>query len=125
MLALPAVAELRDRPLLAVGDEDRVVAEAAAAARRVGDRSLDDAGAAENRAVGRDRDELGDVARSSIGRALELAEQLRDRRRSFRRVARRVQPGATVERGDLDAGVLADGPAADALPRERGLDECV
>src|SRR5581483_7820026 len=100
MLVLPAVAELADRQLLAVGDEDRVVAEAAAAARRVGDRPLDDAGAAELVAVRRDRDELADVARAAIRDARELAEQLRDRRRALRRISRRVDAGPPVERVD-------------------------
>ena len=49
---LPLVAELRDGPLLAVGDEDRVVAEAFAAARLVDDAALERAGAAVLRAVG-------------------------------------------------------------------------
>ena len=43
VLALPVVAELRDRPRLALRDEDRVVAEALAAARLARDRALEHA----------------------------------------------------------------------------------
>ena len=42
-------------------------------------------------AVGRDRDELGHVARAPVVDAVELAEQLRDRRRALGRVARGVR----------------------------------
>src|SRR5438128_530017 len=62
VLLLPLVAELRDRELLAVGHEDRVVAEALAAARLAGDPALEDPGAADLLPVRRDRDELRDVA---------------------------------------------------------------
>src|SRR3954469_6387858 len=120
-LALPGVAELAHRPRLAVGHEHRVVPEAAAAARRVGDHALDRAGAAQLGAAGRDRDELAHVSRTTIGLVAELGEELRDRSRAFRCIARRVHPRAAAEGGDLDAGVLADRPTADALVPETGL----
>ena len=59
VLRLPVVAELGDRALLAVGDEHRVVAEAFAAARRVGDPALERRPVPRTSlAVGRERDEL-------------------------------------------------------------------
>ena len=70
--------------------------------------------------VGCKRDELRDVARAASLDAVELTEQLRDRGRALRCVARRVEPRAAVERLDLDARVLADRPAsrrADARPK--------
>src|SRR5690242_17482474 len=111
MLVLPRVAELRDGLRLAVGDEDRVVAKPAGAARLQRDRAVRDAGSAELRPVRRNRDELGDVACTPVCDTVELAEELRDRGRTFRCVARGVQARASAERGDLDPGVLADRPA--------------
>src|SRR5579859_7692991 len=104
---LPGVAQLANRLLLAVRDEDRVVAEATGATRRVGDAPVDDTRAPELLAVGRERDELGHIARASVLDALELAEQLGDRGRSFRRIARRLDAGPAAERGDLEPGILA------------------
>jgi uncharacterized membrane-anchored protein len=49
---LPLVAELGHRPLLALGEEDRVEAEALRAARLVDDPALEDAGAAKLFAFG-------------------------------------------------------------------------
>src|SRR4051794_12608301 len=122
VLVLPRVAELCDCPLFAVGNEDRVVAEALAAARLRRDAPFEDPGASGLAAVRRDRDELGDVTRAPVIGSPELAEQLRDRGRALRCVARRVQPRAAVERGDFDAGVLADRPTARALVAEPRLD---
>src|SRR5689334_7760666 len=119
---LPLVPELADRPLLAVGHEDRVVAEAAAPPRRLCDPPLHRAAAPQLLAAGRDRDELGDVARPPVLHAVELAEELRDRRRAFRRIARRAQAGPPPERGDLETGVLPDRPASDVLEAEAGLE---
>ena len=89
---LPLVAELGDRSLLAVGDEDRVVAEALAAARLVGDAAFERPCAAVLRAVGRERDELADVTRarrSSTPSELRAAAGRRDRRRRSARNGRR------------------------------------
>jgi hypothetical protein len=74
---LPLVAELRDRLLLTVGDEDRVEAEALGAARLLGDPAFEDAGPAPLFAVRREGDELAHVARSTPPalNALELGEQ--------------------------------------------------
>jgi hypothetical protein len=85
---LPVVAELRHGSLLARGDEDRVVAEAFRAARRLGDAAFQDAGAAELAAVRRDQDELADVARRAILDAFELAQELRVRLAALGAVAR-------------------------------------
>src|SRR5436190_18207572 len=52
VLRLPFVPELGDRPLLAVRDEDRVVAEALAPLRRDGDPTLERARAAELASIG-------------------------------------------------------------------------
>ena len=53
--------------------------------------------------------------------ALELAEQLGDRRRSFGRVASREDAGPAAERRDLDARVLAEHPAVRVLAAEPRL----
>ena len=58
VLVLPRVAELRDGLLLAVGNEDRVVTEAFAAARLRSDAAFEDPRAAYLSAVGRDPDRL-------------------------------------------------------------------
>src|SRR6266700_14520 len=77
---LPLVAERRDRPLLAVGDEDRVVAKAFAAVRLVSDAALENAGASMLLTRRRQRDELTDVARSAAVAfdAAQLGEQASD-----------------------------------------------
>src|SRR5579864_1633366 len=121
VLRLPRVAELGDRLRLAVGDEHRVVAEAAGAARLGRDPAGDDPAAAKLLAVRRERDELGDVTRAAVVDAAELAEQLRDRGRALRRIPRGRDAGPAAERSDLDAGILADRPAGDAGAPERRL----
>src|SRR5437763_1391571 len=73
--ALPLVAELGDRALLAVRHEDRVVAEALAAARLVDDPAFEGADAAVLHAVGVERHELADVPRAPVIHAVELHEQ--------------------------------------------------
>src|SRR5579864_7481412 len=119
-LCLPLVAELADRLRLAVGDEDRVVAEAAVAAWLERDAAGDDPGAPKLFAVRRDRDELGDVPRATVVDALELAQQLRDRRSTLGCVACRRDAGPAAERGNLDARVLADRPPGDVrAPEDR------
>src|SRR4030081_1155062 len=104
---LPGVTELGDRPLLAVGDEDRVVAEALAAARLCRNPAADDARPAELLAVGCHRDELRHVPRPALLHSLELAERLRDRRRAFGRIARRLDTGPSSQRRDFDPRVFA------------------
>jgi hypothetical protein len=107
---LPFIAELGHRPVLAVRDEDRIEAEAARAARLVDDHALEGAGAAQLPAVRRDRDELADVAgspRTSL-EALELGQQPFDGPAACE--PRRLDPGPAVERGDLEARVLAEDP---------------
>src|SRR6478672_2560484 len=98
VLVLPSVAELGDGALLALRNEHRVVAEAA--------------GAAQLLPVRRDRDELTDVARAAVVDVAQLLQQLCDRRRALRCVARGVNAGPAAERCHLDARVLADRPAA-------------
>src|SRR5260221_14241829 len=101
MPILPRVAELGDGALLALRDEDRVVAEAFGAARLRRDPALEDAGAAELLATGRDRHELRHVAGATVAHALQLAEQLRNRGRPLGGVARRTDAGAAAEGVDL------------------------
>src|SRR5258708_3457537 len=122
---LPGIAELGDGSFFAVRNEDRVVAEALAAARLRRNASGHDACAAELLAVGRDRNELGHVACSPILDALELAEQLCDRRSAFRRVTRRLDARPSSERRNFDPRVLTDRPRVrNASAPERGLDPC-
>src|SRR5580765_6232967 len=109
---LPVVAQLRHRPLLAFGDEDRVVAEALAATRLRRDPATEDAGPAELPAVRAEQDELADVARAAVRLVAELAQQPLDRRRALGRVARGANPGRAPERGHLEPGVLAEHPPA-------------
>jgi hypothetical protein len=125
ILRLPAVPQLRNRQLLTRGNEDRVVAETFLAARPAGDAALERAGAAKLAAVRCKKDELGDVARSPILDAVELAEELRDRRRPFRGIARREDTGTAAERPDLQARVLCEHPAARMLATEARFQSCV
>jgi hypothetical protein len=122
---LPVVAELADGRPLAVGDEDRVVAEAAGAARLGRDAPFDDAAPAEDLAAGCDRDELRDVPCAPVLDAVELGEELLDRGRALGRVARGADARPPVERGDLDARVLPDRPPVGARVAEPRLAEGV
>src|SRR5918995_393568 len=92
--ALPVVSELRDGVRLALGDEDRVVAEALAATRLARDRPLDGAGPATLLALGGQRDELADVARPPVLDALEDVEQRGD---AVFRPARRLDPRSPAQ----------------------------
>ena len=65
--------------VLAVGDEDRVVAESLGPARLRGDPALEQPGAAGLLAVRRDRDQLADVAGAPVGGGSERGEQSADR----------------------------------------------
>ena len=73
---LPLVAELRDRLLLPLRDEDRVEAEAFGAARLFDYSSRKHARAADLLAGGGERDELADIARAPAFPldALELSQ---------------------------------------------------
>ena len=111
VLALPRVAQLGDRPLLALRHEDRVVAEALRATTLGGDPALERARPPHLVAVGPDRDQLADVPGAPILDAVELAEQAVERI-VVAGPARRVQPGPTAERVDREARVLAEHPLA-------------
>src|SRR5438874_423686 len=110
MLRFPLVAELCDRAILAVGDEDRVEAEAFRPARLVGDPSGQRAGTAELVALRRQRDELADGARAASVALdpLELAQQPTHLLTGC--AARRLHARTAAEPCELDAGVLAEHP---------------
>src|SRR5207237_8054073 len=110
MLRLPRVAELGDRSLLSLRDEDRIEAEPFGPARLVDDPPAQRPGAAHLAAVRRDRHQLRDVARVSP-RALdpiELAEHPPDLVAVG--AARRAHPWAPAHAVHLDAAVLAHHP---------------
>jgi hypothetical protein len=127
VLRLPPVAELRNGALLALRHEHRVVAEALDAARRIRDATVEHAAAAQDRAVGRNCNELRHEACAAVILVSELAEQLRDRGSTLRRVPRRCDSRTPAERCNLEARVLADDPAVRRRTRtaERRLDERV
>src|SRR5919108_2352018 len=110
MPGLPVVAERGDRALIAVGDEDRVVAEALAAARLVRNASRQRACAPKLRLLGRQGDELAHVARAPARTldAPELGEQPADG--IVPAGPGRCDAGAAAEPLHLDAGVLAEHP---------------
>src|SRR5262245_32412948 len=110
VLRLPGVAELRDRPLLARGDEDRVVAETLASGRLGGDASLEDACPAELLPAGSEKNELRDVPRRSILDTGELGEELLDRGCSLRRIAGGEDPRPAAQRSDFESGILRQHP---------------
>src|SRR5207244_12993152 len=120
-------AELGDRLLLALGDEDRVVAETLRTARLVRDSALEHARATDLASARRQRDELRHVARPAplALDALERGEQPPDR--VVAAEPRRAQAGAAAEARHLDAGVLADRPRPriPELPPEARLRERV
>src|SRR5688572_31291989 len=122
MLGLPVVPELGDGARLAVGHEDRVVAEALAPARLERDRALDGGGAAKRLALRRERDELAHVARAPVLDALQRVEQ---RGHPVVRPTRRLDPGPSAERGDLDPRVLAEHPVGRVPTAEARLAERV
>src|SRR4029079_14851872 len=113
------------RSLLALGDEDRVVAEALRSRRLPRDSPLKRADPAQLLPARGEEDKLRDVARAALLDALELAQQLRHRGRAFRRVARREDSGPAAERGDLEPRVLREHPARHVLPPERRLERSV
>src|SRR5205085_12498717 len=110
---------------LAVGDEDRVVAEPLRAATLPGDRPRERAGATELLELGREADELADVARpAALGADPgERREQLRHRVLACTGDARREKARPAVEAGDLEARVFADHPRVELAhhPAEAGL----
>jgi hypothetical protein len=115
---LPLVSELRDGSLLAIGHEDRVVAETLRPAGLLGDASPENARAAQFPAVGCDQDELADVARRAVLDALELAQQLLVRLGALPSVARRANAGPAPQSLDLEPGVFAERPRV-GRPEER------
>jgi hypothetical protein len=107
---LPLVAQLRHRPLLALGDEDRVEAEALGAARLDDDPPLEDAGAAALLALRRERHELADVPGPPVLDAPKLGKEPVDVEAAGE--AGGPDPRRAVEAGDLEARVLAEDPRA-------------
>jgi hypothetical protein len=108
VLRLPLVAELGDRPLLALGDEDRVETEALGAPPLVDDAALEDAGASEPLSRRRERDQLADIAGSPVLDSLELSQQPLDVLAACE--ARRLDAGPAAEPVHLETGVLAEDP---------------
>src|SRR3954465_194247 len=96
VLALPSVAQLGDRPLLARRDEDRVVPEAARTAPLERDRAVQDTRADELGAVRRERDEPRHHPRAAVRLAPQPLEQ-RIGLVAARRPARRVQARLAAE----------------------------
>ena len=93
---------------LAVGQEDRVVTESRGAPRRIDDHSahLTFEGF-DHFAVDRDRDHA-DEPGAAVLHPLEFGEQLGDPLRIGRRVARRMDSGASAERLDFQSGVVGE-----------------
>src|SRR5256714_15226544 len=110
VLCLPVVAELGHGLVLALGDEDRVEAEARFASRLGGDPAFERAGAASLFIVRAECDELADVARASRAalHPLELPQHPADLVAGG--AAGRVDSGAAAEAGHLDPGVLPEHP---------------
>src|SRR5256714_2154864 len=109
MNAFPVVTELRDLPVVAVGNEDRVIAEARVAAAFGRQLAREYAAHVDLVAARRERDDLGDHPRAPVLLAGEPLEQ-RVGLIALRRPAGGVQAGAPVQGVALDAGVLAEHP---------------
>jgi hypothetical protein len=107
---LPLVAELRDGPLLSVGDEDRIEAEALRASWFVRDAAFEHAGAADLVGRGTERHELADVPRPPAFSldAVELAQQTLDMLPA--RETRRRDPRCAAQPVDLEPRILAEDP---------------
>ena len=119
VLALPVVAELGDRPLLARRDEDRVVAEALVAARaRVAIVALEDAAC---RAAPRRRARARRARRRSARGGRRLPSSSLEQPSPTPSSAQRAEamPGRAAERLDLDPRVLAEHPVVRAGRRAR------
>src|SRR5919204_5305351 len=124
VLRLPLVAELRNRSLLSLRNEDRIEAEAFAAARFVRNTAAQRAGAPKLFATWRERDELGSV--TGLSSFARNARQRPQQPADFvtRGTAGRTHARTAVQPYDLDSRVLAEHPAlwiADA-PAELRLD---
>lgn len=121
--ALPVVAELGDGPLLALGLEDRVEAEAARAARLVGDPALEDPCASHLVTLGREGDELADVtgATAVFFDAFELLEDALDVHAC--REPGGLDPRRAAQAFDLEPRVLAEDPGTGPVdgPPEDGF----
>ncbi len=118
--------ELGHRPLVAgvvVGHEGRVVAEAAAAARLVGERSLAAAVHHALPAAGLDVGDRADVRHAGVAPGRDLGQQLGQVllvARVLTGVARRPHPRRPAQRGGLDARVVGErGPAGGRGGRAR------
>jgi hypothetical protein len=103
----PVVAELRDCPVVALGDEDRVVAEPRLAAALPRELAFEHAANVDLLSARRKRDDLRDHACAPLVLTGEVVEEGVGLV-ALRRPARRPHSGAAVERVDLDAGVLSD-----------------
>src|SRR4029079_12730892 len=108
-LRLPRVAGLRDRLLLAVGDEDGVVAEALGAPRLAGNPPFQNPCSAKLFTIRAEQNELADVTRAAVGLVAEVAQQPCDRAHALvLAVAGGADSRPAAERGDLDTRVLAE-----------------
>jgi hypothetical protein len=94
---LPVVAELCDRSGLALGDEDRVVAETAGSVRLGHDLPLEHADRIDFTAVGGDRDQVRDHPRVPVGLARESLQECQ------------VLPALVRPACGMDAGLAAQG----------------
>src|SRR4051794_18177058 len=127
VLRLPLVAELADRPPLALRDEDRVEAEATAARRRLGDPPGECPGASDLLPVRRQGHELRHVARAAPV-ALDAAQlPQRPPHLVTRGAARGVDARPASEPLDLQTGILAENPGVGrrVRPAEASLQERV
>src|SRR5436305_6519901 len=110
---LPLVPELGDGSLLAVRDEDRVVAESLGPARLLGDPALEHTRSAHFLAVRAEQDELADVSRPPVLDTLQIVDEPRDRAHALiLAVAGRANAGSAAEGFHLDPGVLTKRPRA-------------
>jgi hypothetical protein len=107
---LPLVAELGHCLLLAVGNEDRIEAEAARPARLVDDSTFEDARPSQLAPLRRDGDQLADVAGTPAlsPDAFQLGEQALHVFSAGE--PRGLDPWPASEPVDLEAGVLAENP---------------
>src|SRR5512132_915363 len=115
VLALPVVAELSDGSLLALGDEDGVVAEPSGAIWLLGDPSLERSRASKLLSVGRQHYELADVAGAARlalrpGKIVEEPGYLLLIGRVRSGVAGRPDSRPATEPVHLEPRVLADHP---------------
>src|SRR6266851_7313922 len=113
--SLPVVAQLGNGSVFAHRNEDRVEAEAFAAAWLVGDTSFEHARAPKLLAGGGDDDELAHVARVAVFDTGQLTDQ--PAHRIVPAGTRRLDSRPASERRHLDAGVLSQRPLVGLRPR--------